>query len=1015
MAKNNKDRVSEKPVARLSMHQGHKFDHAEGALEREPIRYQPSPDAGINHERLPERSDLKSMELAYREQPISDADLLVQSDRQLSRAMFMAIACSWLFMMILPALPWTALVGVASLGTFYAVLGQYRRSAFSIQNFFYALLIPLLGLVAVKSFSFFIIKPTIFAVVMGIVTVILYDHYGRAPFLFYRDWLLTEPRLKPSTRHAQSFSAVQPALLVLLSLLTLAAFVPLVSNWLAMVAVAAASVVWIAGNAVRLSWSATQKELSRILQAMREVFAQYVMYGQWATRAPGVWYPDQSCATRRRTVVALCALPTLTLSIAFSGFVPWDLPIVSGRFKKVCVEQIASRTDILLMLRELTPSIDWEAYPELSEVQMPDRLPEATVKKIKKIARNYTAEERLYRKAWEQLESELAEKQDATNNRKVWKFFKGALGNSAHFPAIVAVIGLMHGEGIFLWILATAIALAAVLSVLVIVATFTPTVRAISKFREKVDSLDIDDRCEWQWYVDRVRSSPHTATEPLGIPVRERNHLFLGVEPEADFPVLLDRSILAEHAHLVGDSGSGKTSLGLMPLLMQLLRGDTSGQGDSSDVEPPPPMVILDLKGDQALFNMMRHEAEQRSPGNPDAFLYFTPEQGLDSCYFNPFASLITERRSTLQLCQILLDSLSLNHGEGYGRSYYTRRIRKTLFDALIREPQPRSMEELGHRLEAMVRQNETEDVFELLATVEALTQYPQLAVREPSLPTDRVIHMPTVLEKHQVVYFWLPSALESVSVREIGKLALFSLLTAAIDRQRDGLPVRQSYLVIDEFQRLASENFKIILEQSRSFGIAAILANQTRSDLQLHDVDLRPTINTNTRFKQFFSVSDLEEINDLSELSGEELGKMTGYSLTTGDETSSETISFNDSIKPKLIRNDILRISDHPLDSVVRISRGSGYTQFGGACIHLRSTWPVTKSDYDKLAIEPWPSSPAEDSSEEEEPTGVVVSDHSPADIDREAAREAARMREEAMKKVFEKYDNPSPTEKDS
>ena len=754
MAKKNKDRPVEKPVARLSMHQGHKFDHTEGALEREPIRYQPSPDAGVNRERLPERGDLKSMELAYREQPISDAELLVQSDLQLSRAMFSAVFFSALFMMTLPVLPWTALVGLSSLGTFYAVLGQYRRSAFSIQNFLYALLVPLLLLVAAKSFSLFILRPTIFAAVMGIVTVILYDHYGRAPFLFYRDWLLTEPRLKPSTRHAQSFSAVQPSLLVLITLLAVAVFVPFLSTWLAMVVLAAASVAWIAGNAVRLSWSATKDELLRIVLGIRQVFSQYVMYGQWATRAPGVWYPDQSCATRRRVVFTLCVFPTLTLSIAMSGFIPWDLPIISGRFKTVCVEQIATNPNTLLIFRELAPSIDWEAFPELPAAQMPNKLPQATLNRIKKNASSYDEEKRLFQKEWEKIEREVTEKQDAINGRIAWRFFQGALSDSAHLPAMVAIVGLIGGDTTFLWLFAVALALAAILPVLVIVATLTPTVRAVSKFRETLDSLDVDDRCEWQWYVDRVRSSTHHAIEPLGIPVRERDHLFLGVEPEADFPVLLDRSILAEHAHLVGDSGSGKTSLGLMPLLIQLLRGDTSDQGESSDDEPPPPMVILDLKGDQALFNMMRHEAEQRSPGNPDAFLYFTPEQGFDSCYFNPFASLMTERRSTLQLCQILLDSLSLNHGEGYGRSYYTRRIRKTLFDALTREPQPRSMEELGNRLQAMVRQNETEDVFELLATVEALTQYPQLAVREPNSPTDRVIHMPSVLEKHQIVYF---------------------------------------------------------------------------------------------------------------------------------------------------------------------------------------------------------------------------------------------------------------------
>lgn len=146
---------------------------------------------------------------------------------------------------------------------------------------------------------------------------------------------------------------------------------------------------------------------------------------------------------------------------------------------------------------------------------------------------------------------------------------------------------------------------------------------------------------------------------------------------------------------------------------------------------------------------------------------------------------------------------------------------------------------------------------------------------------------MPELIEHRQVAYFWLPAALESISVREIGKLALFCLLTAAIDRQRTTGQRRQVYLVIDEFQRLAGENFKVILEQARSFGLSTILANQTQSDLKTHDIDLTPTVRTNTRTKLYFAVTDPDEVRTLSNASGDEVALIQSY--TRGASTREE------------------------------------------------------------------------------------------------------------------------------
>ncbi len=319
--------------------------------------------------------------------------------------------------------------------------------------------------------------------------------------------------------------------------------------------------------------------------------------------------------------------------------------------------------------------------------------------------------------------------------------------------------------------------------------------------------------------------------------------------------LLLHEEMLAEHCYIVGPSGSGKTSLGIMPLLMQLIRGAKT----STDKRPAPyPIVILDLKGDAALFHTVKAEAKDRE----QTFKFFTTEKNAPTYRFNPFRGFDRNSRTIAQLCQLILDSLSLNHGKGYGRSYYTERSRNILSATLHKYPDISSFDDLHESLNATIRGNPDNrartDAFELLSVIEMLKEYKQLVTGpdEDVSKTDGVIFMPNVLKNNEVAYFWLPAALESISVGEIAKLVLFNLRTAAQDwkRQHPDEP-RRVILVIDELQRVAGENLQGILQDARSFGISAILANQSLRDLRSPTgFDLAPTIMTNTRVKFFFT-----------------------------------------------------------------------------------------------------------------------------------------------------------------
>jgi hypothetical protein len=393
----------------------------------------------------------------------------------------------------------------------------------------------------------------------------------------------------------------------------------------------------------------------------------------------------------------------------------------------------------------------------------------------------------------------------------------------------------------------------------------------------------------WQDWVQFVRNAPGRHDEVDGATLFWGEHLFIGCETHrklgrvarafgrqapsfsdtleyhevADLRVwgettpstlLLHEKILAEHCYIVGPSGAGKSSLGIMPLLVQLIRGAKTKEDKLPD---PYPVVVLDLKGDSALFHTVRLEAARRN----QPFQFFTTDKQAPTYRFNPFRGFDRGSRTVAQLCQLILDALNLNHGKGYGRSYYTERSRNVLSRTLKRNRNIQSFDELHTELRETVMRADARtkgDAFELLSVIEILTEYRQLVTDpdETISSTDGIIFMPTVLKERQVVYFWLPAALESISVGEIAKLVLFNLRVAAQDWKRAHPDdARNVILVIDELQRVAGENLQGILQDARSFGIHAILANQSLSDLKSPTgFDLAPTIMTNTRVKFFFT-----------------------------------------------------------------------------------------------------------------------------------------------------------------
>lgn len=321
------------------------------------------------------------------------------------------------------------------------------------------------------------------------------------------------------------------------------------------------------------------------------------------------------------------------------------------------------------------------------------------------------------------------------------------------------------------------------------------------------------------------------------------------------FPFYLNEDLLRRHVYIAGPTGAGKSSLGVTSLLVQMIEGHVIEGGGRS---PKRPVVIVDLKGDNPLF----HAARQAAAARGQCFKFFNLALDAPSYRFNPFRGFKSKNRSIMQLCQLVLDALALNHGRLYGRGYYTERSRAALVEALDENPSVSTFKELHETLQRVLRNEKDKkaraDAFELLSVVKTLARYPQLVTSPEDETTSRdgIIYMPDVLKERQVVYFWLPAALESISAGEIAKLVLFNLRAAAQDYKLEHPddPV-ECLLVIDELQRVAGENLAGILQDARSFGIGAILANQSIGDLKSpNGFDLAGTLLTNTVVKLMFT-----------------------------------------------------------------------------------------------------------------------------------------------------------------
>ncbi|MCB0324632.1 MAG: hypothetical protein KDD69_13715 [Bdellovibrionales bacterium] len=456
------------------------------------------------------------------------------------------------------------------------------------------------------------------------------------------------------------------------------------------------------------------------------------------------------------------------------------------------------------------------------------------------------------------------------------------------------------------------------------------------------------DAAAWEQFVTLLQSSPVEL---------EKKSFFLGLNAADGSPVTVPRSVFEEHAHFLGDSGSGKTALGLAPLISQMIR--------SQDCS----VVIIDLKGDDpALLENARLEAERAGL----RFRWFTNELGKATYVFNPLLQRHLGELSLYQRTDLLTASLGLQYGTDYGRGFFSDANAELLYHALRARPETNSFVELANVLKQrepfLMVSNQLKmagshlaAIVTRLASTEALNTRPGPDV-DPAL-LEAAIDMRQAFEEPQVIYFHLSSALGTATSAEIARMAMFSLLTSSkfVEGKR-----RQVFLIVDEFQRAVSNNLELFLQTARSMNIGVILANQSLSDLRKPGVDIVSTVRTNTRYRQLFAIGEMHDLQEAVYTSGETLLHSRGWSealgLTVlGGAGGIKSLSYSEVVSPRIRVNDLLLASDHPRQSVCHVRRGEGHAQFGGMPFILESTYHITPQEYTTRKEAEWPKQSSE------------------------------------------------------
>jgi type IV secretory pathway TraG/TraD family ATPase VirD4 len=306
--------------------------------------------------------------------------------------------------------------------------------------------------------------------------------------------------------------------------------------------------------------------------------------------------------------------------------------------------------------------------------------------------------------------------------------------------------------------------------------------------------------------------------------------------------IVVDESILNHHLHVLGPTGSGKTSLVILPLARQAI---DKGRGS----------CFIDFKGDEVFKKYVQTKAKEMGK----KFYYFSIDPNEKSVGYNPLASGDIHSK-----VDRIMTALELIY---HGPAGFYSNVQAMTFVELLKEMTGEKKEinflsvkdalENPHFLESL--DVSKQDIKGLLAAISWIAGIEVMNRND--------LDLAKVIKAGDVVFFALKSQVNTRLAEAIGRMLIIDIKNQAVFRKETDAPY---FIFIDEFQNLACSHFVDVISKVRSAAFCLVLSNQSRGNLSSVSQSFENAVFTNTATKVIFMQEDPLDARFWSEKTGQ-------------------------------------------------------------------------------------------------------------------------------------------------
>ena len=316
---------------------------------------------------------------------------------------------------------------------------------------------------------------------------------------------------------------------------------------------------------------------------------------------------------------------------------------------------------------------------------------------------------------------------------------------------------------------------------------------------------------------------------------------FLGLTDDKKDMVVEER-MLNQHLHILGPTGSGKTSLVILPLSRQA-------------IDKQRGCCFIDFKGDEVFKKYVQQKAQE----NGKKFYYFSIDPNEKSIGYNPLSS-----GDIYSKVDRIMSALELIY---QGPASFYSNVQTMSFVKLLNE-----MVKIKDKInfnsvkDALENQDHLDNINVSVQEIKGLLAAITWVAGLEALNRDE-LDLAKVIKGGDIVFFALKSQVNTRLAEAIGRMLIIDLKSQAVSRKETDPPY---FIFVDEFQNLACTHFVDVISKVRSANFCLVLSNQSRGNLLNVSSAFENAVFTNTATKVIFTQEDPRDARFWADKSGQ-------------------------------------------------------------------------------------------------------------------------------------------------